>query len=192
MWKGLDDMNQDQKIHKTAVKLVGLLDKEADRLLPQQIVDVVKLHSKLAVGSAWVPIPGVDVAAGAATIWTMYARINNKIGLPFGENVMKSIASGVATNLASYLAMTGVASALKFIPGLGTIGGAAIASVALYALTLTSGYVYLEALCKLCEKKDLNHISINDVSESVNNVLSNDSEIKEFMDEAKKEYKKNR
>lgn len=185
-------MNSDQKLLKAAVKLVKLMDKEAENLLPSEIVDVVKLHSKLAVGSAWVPVPGLDVAAGAATIWTMYGRINNKIGLPFGENVMKSIASGVATNLASYLAMSGVASALKFIPGFGTIGGAAIASVALYALTLASGYVYLEALCKLCEKKDLNHISINDVSESVNNVLSNNSEIKEFINEAKKEYKKNR
>ena len=84
-------MNSDEKILKVAVKLVKLINKEADKLLPQEIVEAVKTHSLLAVGSAWVPIPGVDVAAGAVNIWTMYARINSKIGLPFGENVMKPV-----------------------------------------------------------------------------------------------------
>ena len=60
---------------------------------------------------------------------------------------MKSIASGVATNLASGLAMAGVASALKFIPGIGSIGGAVLMSASMYGLTLTSGYIYLKALC---------------------------------------------
>lgn len=185
-------MNSEEKILKVAVKLVKLINKEADKLLPQEIVSAVKTHSALAVGSAWIPVPGVDIAAGAANIWSMYARINHKIGLPFGENLMKSIASGVATNLAGYLTMSGIASALKFIPGLGTIGGAAIESVALYAITLTSGYIYLEALCKLTEKKNINSVTIDEVSNSVNKVLTEDSEIKEFMDEAKKEYRKNR
>lgn len=181
-------MDSDKSLLKMAFKLVKLLDKTADETLPQQIVDVVKLHSKLAVGSAWIPIPGADVAAGAASIWGMYARINNKIGLPFGENVMKSIASGVATNLASYLAMTGVASALKFIPGIGTIGGAAIMSVGLYALTLTSGYVYLKALCALADThKDL---TIGNIGDAVDNIMQNKSDVKDFMDAAKKTYKK--
>ena len=98
------------------------MDKAADETLPAEIANVVKLHSKIAVGSAWIPIPGADMAAGTANIWGMYARVNNKLGLPFGENVMKSIGSGVATNLASYLALNGVASALKFIPGVGSVG----------------------------------------------------------------------
>lgn len=181
-------MDSDKSLLKMAIKLVKALDKTADETLPQQIVDVVKLHSKLAVGSAWIPVPGVDVAASAASIWGMYARINGKIDLPFGENVMKSIASGVATNLASYLAMTGVASALKFIPGIGTIGGAAIMSVGMYALTLTSGYVYMKALCALADNHQ--NLDITSISDAVNNVMKNKSEVKEFMDAAKKSYKK--
>ena len=73
----------DDKLLKSSIKLVKFMDKEADKLLPQEIVDVVKLHSKLAVGSAWIPIPGADIAAGAATIWGMYVRINNKIRIAF-------------------------------------------------------------------------------------------------------------
>jgi len=180
-------MANDEKLLRLSIKLLTLLDKVADDTLPQQIVDVVKLHSKLAVGSAWIPVPGVDIAASAASIWGMYARINGKIGLPFGENIMKSIASGVATNLASYLAMTGVASALKFIPGIGTVGGALVMSAGMYGLTLTSGYIYLKALCALVEKKT--DINVGSISDAVNNVMNNKSEIKDFMNEAKKSYK---
>lgn len=114
------------------------IDKQADNLLPQQIVDIVKTHSKLAVASSWIPIPGADLAAGAASIWEMYLRINKKIDVPFGENIIKTIGSGVATNLAGYIAVSGVASALKFVSFIGTIGGAVIMSAAQYALTLAS------------------------------------------------------
>ena len=100
----------------------------------------------------------------------MYVRINNKLSIPFGENVMKSIGSGVATNLASYAAMSGVASALKFIPGIGTIGGAVLMSAALYGLTLASGWVYLNALSLVAERKG-NAFSASDISKAINDLL---------------------
>lgn len=43
----------------------------------------------------------------------MYLRINSKLGLSFAENVIKSVGSGVATNLAGYAVGMGVASAIK-------------------------------------------------------------------------------
>lgn len=178
-----------QKLVHVAKDVVELMDKAADEVLPQEIVDVVKLHSKIAVGSAWVPIPGADVAAGAANIWTMYIRINGKLGLSFKENIMKTIGSGVATNLVSYIALSGVASALKFIPGIGTVGGAMILSASLYAVTLASGYVYLRALCNMVKKKG-GSISGESLKNAVDEVLKEKSVIKEFIEEAKKEYKK--
>ena len=181
-------MDTDRTLIKTTIKLVQLMDKTADETLPTEIANVVKLHSKLAVGSAWIPIPGADMAAGAANIWGMYARINNKLGLPFGENVMKSIGSGVATNLASYIAMSGVASALKFIPGIGSFGGAVLMSASLYGVTLASGWVYLQALCALAEKKG-SSFSVSDIGDAVNSLLRDNSTIKEFIDAAKKAYK---
>ena len=181
-------MDSDKTLIKTAIKLVELMDKTADQSLPTEIANVVKLHSKLAVGSAWIPIPGADMAAGAANIWGMYARINNKLGLPFGENVMKSIGSGVATNLASYVAMSGVASALKFIPGIGSLGGAVLMSASLYGVTLASGWVYLQALCTLAEKKG-SSFSVSDIGDAVNSLLRESSNIKELIDAAKKAYR---
>lgn len=183
-------MNIDHKLLESSLKLVELMDLTADTYLPQEITDVVKLHSKLAVGSAWIPIPGADVAAGAANIWGMYIRINSKLGIPFGENVMKSIGSGVATNLVSYLAMSGLASALKFIPGIGSIGGAVLMSASLYAVTLAAGWVYLQALCALAEKKKGNNFTASDITQAVNSVLKNKSAIQSFINSAKKMYKK--
>lgn len=182
-------MNVDEKLLKSAVKLVQLMDKTADKNLPQEIANVVKLHSKLAVGSSFIPVPGADIAAGAASIWGMYVRINSKLGIPFGENVMKSIGSGVATNLAGYAAMTGVASALKFIPGIGTIGGAVIMAASMYGITLASGWIYLQALSALAQRSGKN-FNAQDISKAVNDFLKEKSVIKEFINEAKKSYKK--
>jgi uncharacterized protein (DUF697 family) len=181
-------MNIDEKLLEASIKLAQLMDKTADDNLPREIADVVKLHSKLAVGSAWIPIPGADVAAGAATIWGMYVRINNKLSIPFGENVMKSIGSGVATNLAGYAAVSGVASALKFIPGIGTIGGAILMSATIYGLTLASGWIYLNALSFVAEKNG-NAFSASDISKAINDFLRDKTTIKNFIDEAKKTYK---
>lgn len=180
-------MNVDQKLAEAAVKLCGLMDKAADKALPKEISNVVKLHSKMAVGSAWVPVPGADLAAGAAVIWGMYIRINSKLGMPFTDNVMKSIGSGVATNLTSYLACAGLGSVIKLIPGIGTVGGAIVMSAGLYAATLASGYIYLQALISLKEKR----VAINDnsIKSAVNEVLKEKTVIKDFINSAKKTYK---
>ena len=172
----------------TARNLINLLDEGAASVLPEEIVDVVTWHSKLAVGSAWIPIPGADVVAGATNIWTMYARINGKINIPVKENILKSLGAGVATNLSSYLTMTGVASSLKFIPGIGTLGGSLIMSASLYAVTIVAGWVYLEALCMLV-KKDGTTIKVNDLKAIINKILDNKSLIRQLIKAAKLDYK---
>ena len=133
--------------------------------------------------------PEVIVAYGAGTIMDFGRYPAYKLGIPFGENIMKSIGSGVATNLASYLAMTGVASAIKFIPGIGSLGGAILMSASLYAVTLAAGWIYLQALCTLAEKKG-NTFNASDITQAVNDILRQKSVIKDFINEAKKAYKK--
>jgi len=170
-----------------AANLCTAMDKEADKALPSEIAGVVKTHSKLAVGSAWIPIPGADVAAGATTIWTMYGRINGKIGLAVKDNVLKTIASGVATNLASYAAVSGVGSMLKFIPGIGTVGGALIMSATLYAVTMASGAVYLKALCALAQKQGPN-IDLSQLGSEMKKILSDKTTLKAMIKDFKKDY----
>lgn len=178
------------ELYEAAVALVTVLDKTAEQLLPQEIVDVVKLHSKLAVGSALIPVPGADVAAGAANIWTMYGRVNSKVGISIKDNVLKTVGSGVVTNLASYMAMAGLGSAIKAIPGIGTVTGTALMSASLYAVTLASGYIYVKALTLLANKGN-GSIDITQIDVAVKEILGNKEIIKNFIKAAKSDFKNN-
>lgn len=175
-------------LYHAAKELVEAMNKAAETMLPDEIVGVVKLHSGIAVGSAWIPVPGVDVAVGAGNVWTMYVRINNKIGISVKDNVLKTIASGVLTNLAGYLAVSGVASALKFVPGLGTIGGGVVLSASLYAVTLCSGWVYLKALLLLARRNNGN-INVGDIGGAIKDIMKDEDTIKNFINAAKDDYK---
>lgn len=126
--------------------------------------------------------------ASPSGIWGMYLRINKKIDVPFGENIIKTIGSGVATNLAGYIAVSGVASALKCVPFIGTIGGAVIMSAAQYALTLASGYVYLKALSFAAGRSSDGSITGDALSSAVNEVLQETGFLKSFIEQAKKDY----
>ena len=88
---------------KTAWELVEAANKSVDKNMPDRLASIVKQHAVAGVGAAWIPIPGASIAAGAAAVWGMYFRINSELNLSLSENVVKSIASGVATNLAAYL-----------------------------------------------------------------------------------------
>ena len=178
------------ELYEAAVALVTVLDKTAEQLLPQEIVDVVKLHSKLAVGSALIPVPGADVAAGAANIWTMYGRVNSKVGISIKDNVLKTVGSGVVTNLASYMAMAGLGSAIKAIPGIGTLTGTALMSASLYAVTLASGYIYVKALTLLANKGN-GSIDITQIDAAVKEILGSKEVIKNFIKAAKSDFKNN-
>jgi uncharacterized protein (DUF697 family) len=116
----------------------------------RELSNIIKQHALAATGIALIPIPGADIAALLANTWTMYVRINSAVGVSFGENALKSIASGVLANLAS--AIPGLAvgalagSVLKFLPGVGTIGGFAVGAAANVAVLYVAGKVYLKAL----------------------------------------------
>lgn len=173
---------------KIATELVKLLDRGADVLLPKQIVDVVKLHSKIAAGAAWLPT-GFDVAAGGANIWTMYIRINNKLGLEIKKNIIKTIGSGVAANLSSYAAMLVAAEAIK-ATGVGHIPAAIMETAALYALNITSAWVYLQALLWLAIKNKGN-IDSGKIGDAVNEVMKDSSVVQDFMNKVTDFFKKN-
>ncbi len=118
----------------------------------------------------------------------MYVLINKKVGISVGDNILKTIGAGVATNLASAAAVSTVASALKFIPGIGSLAGAALMSGTLYAVTLASGWVYLMALSYMLQNKGKN-FSANDLQQAVNKVLKESTFLKDFISSAKKSYK---
>ncbi|MEL6569332.1 MAG: hypothetical protein AAFQ22_13010 [Pseudomonadota bacterium] len=178
------------KLAVTAAKLVMAMNKSADSNLDEKLADIVKTHSALAVGAAIVPVPGADVAAAAANVWTMYGRINGELDIPFKENVIKSVAAGVATNIGGAAAGLVIAgTALKFLPGVGTVGGAAIMGATIYGITMVSGIVYMRALTALANKKNMADVTEADLKAATEEAMSDKSEIKDMIKESRKSYK---
>lgn len=182
-------------ILKAAVDVCKEMDDMADTALPNEIADIVKLHSKIAVGLAIIPLPGGDLAGEVANVWGMYLRINKKLGLKLSETKLKTVAAGVAANVANSVALTlGFGVLAKFLPGPGTVAGAAVEAATFYGITITSAYVYMKALIAMskAEGKDFSGINIEtDLSSAIDNIFKDDkSEIKDVMKNAKKDYKK--
>lgn len=158
---------------------VGLyLADETDKIVTQ--------HALIAVGSAWIPLPGADIAAMTANVWTMYVRINKKFYIKFSDNAMKSIGSAIIGNLSANLVALGVGSLLKFIPGISLISGALMSAV-VYATTLTAAWVYIRALAKFITHGGGNESVLR---MCVNDVLDDAETLKAVFNDAKSNYKK--
>jgi len=178
------------KLLEAAVELVKEANKQVDEHMPGRLASIVKQHAVAGVGAAWIPIPGAAIAAAAAAVWGMYFRINRELGVPFSENIIKSIATGVATNLAAYLGVLAVGEGLKLIPGLGSIVGAVVLSAAQYALLLASGYVYMRILTAVFKKNRTGNVSDAEMRAAMDDVLKDKAGINDFVQEAKSSYKK--
>jgi len=189
-------MSSNHHILHAAKELVETLNKAVDDNLPAEIADIVKTHSAGAaaasVAAGW--IPGGGGLAAAATcgvfVWTMYGRINSKIGLPMTENIIKSLATGVATNLASgFIGALVLETVFSLVPGLGSIAAATIAGATGYALTLASGYVYLKLLTKLfLAGNDPTNMDESSMREAARNVAASEN-MKDVISSAKADYK---
>lgn len=179
-----------------AERLLKAMDKAIDGNLPSQIAEIVKFHSKgatvAALGSAWIPGAGgtAAVVACAGFIWTMYGRIGAAIDLPISSNILKTLAFGVATNLASgAIAAVAISTAISFIPGLGSIGASVIMGGVCYGLTLASGFVYLKLMTALFTKGvDPTQLSEEDLK-SAASAAASDSDVKDVLKQARKDFK---
>lgn len=182
-------MSEGHLMH-AAVELVKELNKTADAELPGKLAGIVKLHAGLAVAAAIIPVPGADIIAAGANIWTMYYRINEEVNISFAENFLKSVATGLATNLGGLLAGSLViGSVVKFFPGIGSVTGAMIMGGTVYSITLVSGIIYMKVLTKLLSQKDASDISEQDIRDSVASELKNKSELREVLKKTKDAYK---
>lgn len=120
----------------------------------------------------------------------MYLHINNQLDLKFSENMLKTLASGIATNLVAYIASSiAITTTLTFLPGLGSISASAIAGGVAYALTIVSGEIYLSILTKIFKSGiNINSISNDEIKEMADDIIDN-SYIKSAIKKAKKSYK---
>jgi uncharacterized protein (DUF697 family) len=172
---------------KLQYQLSLAVDQAADGAVHEDVAKIVKLHAKLALGLSFIPVPGADLAALAANTWTMYARINRTLGIPFSENKLKSLASGIATNLVSNLPILVAGSLVKTIPILGQFGGGAIMAASLYGVTLAAGIVYMKALTfMLNQSSELSEVNLK---AAVDSLVQDKQGIQTILNDANREYR---
>jgi len=189
-------MSSNHHILHAAKELVHTLNAAVDDNLPAEIAEIVKTHSAGAaaasVAAGWIPGAGGLAAAGicAGFVWTMYGRINSKIGLPLTENIVKSLATGVATNLAAGLVGALVLQTIfSLFPGIGSLAAATVAGGTGYALTLACGYVYLKLLTKLfLDGNDPTKMDESSLKNAASSVAASEN-MKDVIASAKSDYK---
>ena len=168
----------------SAEELIGkMINSQAQKLMPEQIVDVVNRHCKLAAGAGLVPVPGADMAMGTANTLKMFQGINHALNISSRGINLKAVITTMLTQFASRFTVTGVTNILKFIPGAGQATGALVSSVMQYLLTLTSGYVYFNALSLLVDSKG--HISLDKLGEAINATMADKEKIDVMLDAIK-------
>jgi len=145
--------HHDGELVKKTVELYKEIDLFGDGEKAHELSAIVKQHALTGLAIALIPLGGADLIALGANTWTMYVRINKVLGISFGENAMRAIASGVIANIASTLPAVALGLAaegfLKWIPGIGTVGGIAIGAAVNVGVMYAAGKVYIKALEKL-------------------------------------------
>ena len=165
------------------ILIAKTINSQAKKIMPEQLVDIVNKHSKLAAGAGAVPVPGVDLVLGSAATTKMYKDINKMMAVESGSASLKSIVSSLMTSLAAKFTSSGLASSVKCIPGVGQIAGSMVGSITQYVFSLLSGYIYFNALSLLVDKKG--HITLDRLGDAM--VSSLNSEATQQFFEAIKE-----
>ncbi|HLA34872.1 MAG TPA: DUF697 domain-containing protein [Rhodocyclaceae bacterium] len=109
----------------------------------QQALALVKHHLPWAAGAAFVPVPGLDLAAIFAVQLRMLNRLSAHYHVPFRESAAKS---SIATLMAMLLQGTlagGAISLSKFVPFVGTAVAIAALPAFVAAGTYAIGVVFI-------------------------------------------------
>lgn len=128
---------------------------QQDKTMSRDLAEIVKAHALGAaasgVGVAW--LPGVGSAAALTAmvgfIWSMYFRINYRLGLKFSKVAMKSLASAVLSNLMqgaiSVVGSIALATVLS-LTGIGNAASSLIMAALDYSVVMVGGILYLKLL----------------------------------------------
>ena len=120
--------------HEATVAKSAEVPAESRDELASKLVDRFALWSGAA---GLIPLPVIDIAAVGGVQIQMLRRLSEIYGIPFSENVGKSIIASFAGSLIPASSAVGVASALKGIPAFGT----AISALMMPGLAASATYL---------------------------------------------------
>ncbi|GHT02214.1 hypothetical protein AGMMS50276_31950 [Synergistales bacterium] len=167
----------------------------------KEIEEIINVHAvgAAAVGlaSGWIPAAGgmAGMMASTGFVWSMYYRINKKIGIPISKTAAKSLGSAVLSNLAgSCMAIVGgtILATLLSFTGIGNFFSSLIMASMDYAVVLVAGIIYLKLLTGLFKAgKDPANMSGDDLKSHADDVIRQEN-TKQLLKDAVREYKKKR
>jgi len=114
---------------------------DAPSVLPKA-KEMVRTHALYASGAGLVPVPVADLAAVTAVQVNMLLELTSLYGRSYSRNAMREFATALTGGAAARIG----ASALKAIPGIGTLLGGAAMSITSGATTYAVGMVTIEEL----------------------------------------------
>ena len=140
----------------------------ASNFLPRKVLDCIKSHRRASALSSLVP--EVGMVGVFASVWHMYYSINEILGISFSETLVKSISTGIASNLVGFYSASFILDKIPFA----NILNAPI----MYGATCVQGYVYIKVLSAL------NSTSETDVDKVISDVVrDNTSLIRQLISE---------
>lgn len=188
-------MNETQVV-RAAYALCKALNKNGAEMLGKEIADIVNKHSigaaAAGLGVAWLPGAGstAALAACAGIIWSMYFRINSRIGVSLSKNILKSVGTAIATNLAaSVVSSVAISTVASLFPGIGNVAASAVMAGVSYSLTWASGLIYLKVLARLAGRNsNLSSVDEETLKRTAKDIMANE-DIKSVLKEARAQYK---
>jgi uncharacterized protein (DUF697 family) len=109
----------------------------------ERALAVVKSYLPWAAGAGILPLPGIDLAAIIGVQLRMLAELAEEYGVPFKEQAAKSIAAALMATVVQSTLTGSLASALKFVPVVGTLLGIAVLPAVAAAATYAIGKVFI-------------------------------------------------
>lgn len=122
----------------------------------------------------------------------MYVSLGKMLGVKLGNGVLKSLASAVVADLAGAVAASIAVAAISFIPGIGTLGSAAITGITSFCYVYLAGIIYIKMLGSLLNKgKSVDSMLEAELKQAMRNTASS-IDLNDAIKEAKKAYKDNK
>jgi uncharacterized protein (DUF697 family) len=105
---------------------------------------LVKDHMLMSAAVGLIPAPVFDIVAGMGIQVALVKRLCDLHKVPFSEKAVRGTVSALLGGVGAGALATGiVASAMKLVPGVGTLFGVAAMPVSLAAVTYAIGQVFI-------------------------------------------------
>lgn len=112
---------------------------ESQRLMSKNII---KTHMAAGSALALLPVPLFDLAALTGTQVSLLRSLSTHYGVDFNEKKGKVLLTSLISGSIPLLAVVGLSSFAKLIPGIGTIGGGISMTVLASSIIYASGQVF--------------------------------------------------